>query len=161
MKILGSGDESDTHGGEGSSPVPLSAPVHTHQPDWSLAPVSTLGTSAGASASASSQPHLHHQQHKSNIREKLRKFFLRRPTMDDLFRRGIIRNEPVFGSTLRELQQAEMLQMHHQQQVLYTASVSFKTKMQHFFYLYSISVCPAPNRVGPLVCFALRVRDRT
>jgi hypothetical protein len=27
--------------------------------------------------------------------------------MDDLFRRGIIRNEPVFGSTLRELHQAE------------------------------------------------------
>ena len=40
----------------------------------------------------------------NNIREKLRKFFLRRPAMDDLFRRGIIKNEPVFGSTLRELQ---------------------------------------------------------
>ena len=41
---------------------------------------------------------------KSNIREKLIRFFLRRPTMDDLFKKGIIRNEPVFGSTLRELE---------------------------------------------------------
>ncbi|QQP41148.1 Rho GTPaseactivating protein 12like, partial [Caligus rogercresseyi] len=39
----------------------------------------------------------------NNIREKLKKFFLRRPTMEDLFRRGIIKNEPVFGSTLKEL----------------------------------------------------------
>ena len=43
---------------------------------------------------------------KSNIREKLIRFFLRRPTMDDLFKKGIIRNEPVFGSTLRELELA-------------------------------------------------------
>ena len=43
---------------------------------------------------------------KSNIREKLIRFFLRRPTMDDLFKKGIIRNEPVFGSTLRELTEA-------------------------------------------------------
>ena len=44
---------------------------------------------------------------KSNIREKLIRFFLRRPTMDDLFKKGIIRNEPVFGSTLRELELSE------------------------------------------------------
>ncbi len=44
----------------------------------------------------------------NNIREKLRKFFLRRPAMDDLFRRGIIKNEPVFGSTLRELQASDL-----------------------------------------------------
>jgi len=43
-----------------------------------------------------------------NIREKLRKFFMRRPAMDDLFRRGIMKNEPVFGSTLRELQAADL-----------------------------------------------------
>uniref|UniRef100_A0A0K2SVR7 Rho GTPaseactivating protein 12like [Acyrthosiphon pisum] n=1 Tax=Lepeophtheirus salmonis TaxID=72036 RepID=A0A0K2SVR7_LEPSM len=46
--------------------------------------------------------------YKSNIREKLKKFFLRRPTMDDLFKRGIIKNEPVFGSTLKELQTTEL-----------------------------------------------------
>ena len=48
------------------------------------------------------------QSNKVNIREKLRKFFMRRPAMDDLFRRGIMKNEPVFGSTLRELQAADL-----------------------------------------------------
>ena len=37
---------------------------------------------------------------KSKIRDKLRKFFLRRPNMEDLMKRGIMKNEPVFGSTL-------------------------------------------------------------
>lgn len=37
---------------------------------------------------------------KSRIREKLRKFFLRRPGVEDLMKRGIMKNEPVFGSTL-------------------------------------------------------------
>merc|ERR1712156_1270156 len=49
----------------------------------------------------------------NNIREKLRKFFLRRPAMDDLFRRGIIKNEPVFGSTLRELQLQDLSDVPH------------------------------------------------
>ncbi len=96
MKILGgSGDEAESSSSQSHQHemVPMSAPIHgaTMQcpPDWPT--------------SAPSQP-------KSNIREKLRKFFLRRPTMDDLFRRGIIRNEPVFGSTLRELHQAETQQ---------------------------------------------------
>ena len=48
------------------------------------------------------------QSNKVNIREKLRKFFMRRPAMDDLFRRGIMKNEPVFGSTLRELQASDL-----------------------------------------------------
>ena len=39
-----------------------------------------------------------------NIRELLRKFFLKRPSKDDLYRRGIMKNEPVFGCTLTELQ---------------------------------------------------------
>ena len=39
-------------------------------------------------------------QEKSKIREKLRKFFLRRPGVEDLMKRGIMKNEPVFGSTL-------------------------------------------------------------
>jgi len=37
---------------------------------------------------------------KLKIREKLRKFFLRRPNVEDLMKRGIMKNEPVFGSTL-------------------------------------------------------------
>ena len=48
------------------------------------------------------------QQNRNNIREMLRKLFQRRPTMEDLFGRGIIKNEPVFGSTLRELQATEL-----------------------------------------------------
>ena len=40
---------------------------------------------------------------KSKIRDKLRKFFLRRPNMEDLMKRGIMKNEPVFGSTLQLL----------------------------------------------------------
>ena len=117
MKILGSGDESDPSSHEGGrlSPtaVPMSAPIHTHQPDWSLPSSSAAG---GVAASNPGPPpaNLHHGGSKSNIREKLRKFFLRRPTMDDLFRRGIIRNEPVFGSTLRDLFQAECLHQQHQ-----------------------------------------------
>ena len=48
------------------------------------------------------------QQNRNNIREMLRKLFQRRPTIEDLFGRGIIKNEPVFGSTLRELQATEL-----------------------------------------------------
>ena len=33
--------------------------------------------------------------------------------MDDLFRRGIIKNEPVFGSTLRELQLQDLSDVPH------------------------------------------------
>jgi len=44
---------------------------------------------------------------KSRIREKLRKFFLRRPGVEDLMKRGIMKNEPVFGSTLVQLAKSE------------------------------------------------------
>jgi hypothetical protein len=44
---------------------------------------------------------------KSKIRDKLRKFFLRRPNMEDLMKRGIMKNEPVFGSTLQLLSKVE------------------------------------------------------
>ena len=44
---------------------------------------------------------------KSRIREKLRKFFLRRPAVEDLMKRGIMKNEPVFGSTLLLLAKAD------------------------------------------------------
>lgn len=68
-------------------------------------PAAALG-SAPVMAAGHSPPFLQHQASSStrgNIREKLRKFFQRRPTMEDLFKKGIIKNEPVFGSTLNEL----------------------------------------------------------
>ena len=37
---------------------------------------------------------------KTKIREKLRRFFMRRPNVEELMKRGIIKNEPVFGTTL-------------------------------------------------------------
>lgn len=61
------------------------------------------GATSAPIVSAGAQP-LASSSGKGNIKEKLLKLFLRRPTMDDLFRRGIIKNEPVFGSTLRDLQ---------------------------------------------------------
>ena len=43
------------------------------------------------------------------IKNKLLAFFLRgRPSIDDLFNRGIMKNEPVFGSTLEELQATDL-----------------------------------------------------
>ena len=62
---------------------------------------------SGAKDLGSSQ-NIHIQQNRNNIREMLRKLFLRRPTIEDLFGRGIIKNEPVFGSTLRELQATDL-----------------------------------------------------
>jgi len=44
---------------------------------------------------------------KSRIREKLRKFFMRRPNVEELMKRGIMKNEPVFGSTLQLLARSE------------------------------------------------------
>ena len=44
---------------------------------------------------------------KTKIREKLRRFFMRRPNVEELMRRGIIKNEPVFGTTLTILTRAE------------------------------------------------------
>ena len=64
-------------------------------------------SSAGAKELGSTN-NIHFQQNRNNIREMLRKLFLRRPTIEDLFGRGIIKNEPVFGSTLRELQATDL-----------------------------------------------------
>lgn len=44
---------------------------------------------------------------KLRIREKLRKFFMRRPNVEELMKRGIMKNEPVFGSTLQLLARSE------------------------------------------------------
>eukprot|EP00095_Tigriopus_kingsejongensis_P000335 maker-scaffold194_size270518-snap-gene-0.10 protein:Tk00335 transcript:maker-scaffold194_size270518-snap-gene-0.10-mRNA-1 annotation:"rho gtpase-activating protein 12" len=93
MKILGSNEELEegmvaSNGSSIPHGTALSAPV---------VPASHSNSYAFQSA-----------QSKGNIREKLRKFFQKRPTMDDLFKRGIIKNEPVFGSTLRELEVTDM-----------------------------------------------------
>ena len=95
MKILGSTEDIlEDNPNSGNSP-PL---------NMMLLPPSG-GASALTFSSSSSK--------NNNIREKLRKFFLRRPAMDDLFRRGIIKNEPVFGSTLRELQLQDLSDVPH------------------------------------------------
>ena len=80
MKILGSNEDI----------------LEDHSEASTSSNTSPTGGATGLTFSSSSK--------NNNIREKLRKFFLRRPAMDDLFKRGIIKNEPVFGSTLRELQ---------------------------------------------------------
>ena len=41
------------------------------------------------------------------LRDKLRKFFVRRPTMESLMRKGIWKDEPVFGCHLKSLCQAD------------------------------------------------------
>ena len=44
---------------------------------------------------------------KTRIREKLRRFFMRRPNVEELMKRGIIKNEPVFGTTLLLLSKSD------------------------------------------------------
>ena len=102
MKILGSTEDilEDPHN-PGNSPT-----------------LNQMGHGSGASAAAammsgSAITFSSSSSKNNNIREKLRKFFLRRPAMDDLFRRGIIKNEPVFGSTLRELQLQDLSDVPH------------------------------------------------
>lgn len=90
MKILGSNEELLDSSATSSHPAPLSAPIVAGNMN-SLPPPGAAAAGGGI----------------GNIREKLRKFFLRRPTMDDLFKKGIIKNEPVFGSTLRDLEAAD------------------------------------------------------
>ena len=90
MKILGSNEELLDENPSPTSPT-----------SSGLASSSSVAGSATALTFTSSGQ-------RNNIREKLRKFFLRRPAMDDLFRKGIIKNEPCFGSTLRELQASDL-----------------------------------------------------
>ena len=92
MKILGSTEDILDDNPNSSNSPPLNMPPG--------------GAAAALTFSSSTSKN-------NNIREKLRKFFLRRPAMDDLFRRGIIKNEPVFGSTLRELQLQDLSDVPH------------------------------------------------
>ncbi|XP_057379603.1 rho GTPase-activating protein 12-like isoform X2 [Daphnia carinata] len=46
-------------------------------------------------------------ERQKNLRDKLRKFFVRRPTVDTLVRKGIWKDEPVFGCHLAALCQAD------------------------------------------------------
>ena len=81
MKILGSNEELLDENPSPTSPTSVSGGP------------STPGSSTGGATAITFQ-----SGQRNNIREKLRKFFLRRPAMDDLFRKGIIKNEPVFGN---------------------------------------------------------------
>ena len=106
MKILGSNEELlEDAGGSGN----LSAPI--------VHPGTEAGTLSTMLPGSTHSLQHQHSSNKVNIREKLRKFFQKRPTMDDLFKRGIIKNEPVFGSTLKELifaeQSASFLEASH------------------------------------------------
>lgn len=101
MKILGSNEELE----EGVSPMGL--------------PTGSNGALSAPIVSSNSNSYTFQSaQTKSNIREKLRKFFQKRPTMDDLFKRGIIKNEPVFGSTLRELEHSDLGEEGRRQEVV-------------------------------------------
>ena len=57
---------------------------------------------------------------KQGIKDRLLKFFLRRPTMDEVFKRGILKNPPVFGSTLEELHRTDFPQVHVHARNFYT-----------------------------------------
>ena len=57
-------------------------------------------STAGSDSASSSVLNVPLVKEKSKIREALRKFFLRRPGVEDLMKRGIMKNEPVFGSSL-------------------------------------------------------------
>ena len=48
---------------------------------------------------------------KTRIREKLRRFFMRRPNVEELMKRGIIKNEPVFGTTLQLLSRSDQCEV--------------------------------------------------
>ena len=48
---------------------------------------------------------------KTRIREKLRRFFMRRPNVEELMKRGIIKNEPVFGTTLLLLAKSDNVEV--------------------------------------------------
>jgi hypothetical protein len=97
MKILGSNEELEASGAVNL--FPSSFEHNPVPPPVAAAAVPTLQTQQSLTTT------------KTNIREKLRKFFLRRPTMDDLFKKGIIRNEPVFGSTLGELEISDCIEV--------------------------------------------------
>ena len=98
MKILGSNEDIlSTEGGAMSAPIVAMGIGGGQVPP-------NLQQQQQQHSQQQHPPQLQTQVSRSNIREKLKKFFQRRPTMDDLFRKGIIKNEPVFGSTLRDLQ---------------------------------------------------------
>uniref|UniRef100_A0A1I8FHI3 Rho-GAP domain-containing protein n=1 Tax=Macrostomum lignano TaxID=282301 RepID=A0A1I8FHI3_9PLAT len=66
-------------------------------------------TLAGASSSSSSSRRLRRSRkpreskQRVSIAQRLNDFFRRRPALDELEKKGIVRNEPVFGSTLRQI----------------------------------------------------------
>uniref|UniRef100_A0A1I8I667 Rho-GAP domain-containing protein n=2 Tax=Macrostomum lignano TaxID=282301 RepID=A0A1I8I667_9PLAT len=49
------------------------------------------------------QPKPRESKQRVSIAQRLNDFFRRRPALDELEKKGIVRNEPVFGSTLRQI----------------------------------------------------------
>ena len=65
------------------------------------------------SEAASKRENLRHKfyplvKEKTRIHEKLRRFFMRRPNVEELMKRGIIKNKPVFGTTLQLLARVDV-----------------------------------------------------
>jgi len=100
MKFLGSNSELETNVEQQYNKSIVDGGTQAPQPSTPSTP--------GSAKELGSAHNIYFQQNRSNIREMLRKLFLRRPTIEDLFGRGIIKNEPVFGSTLRELQATDL-----------------------------------------------------
>lgn len=67
--------------------------------DSSSSITSTLVPASGVDDLACTSP----TERKKRIRDKLRNFFLRRPSMESLREKGIIKDEPVFGCNLSNL----------------------------------------------------------
>ena len=61
---------------------------------------------------------------KTRIHEKLRRFFMRRPNVEELMKRGIIKNKPVFGTTLQLLARVDVRRAAVRQEVCLRHRVS-------------------------------------
>ena len=57
----------------------------------------------GSGSSSTEDLDCSQNEKKTRIRDKLKNFFMRRPTMESLQAQGIIKDEPVFGCTLQAL----------------------------------------------------------
>jgi len=114
---LGGGETSPLHLSARASLVPTtdsaSSTLNTKKSKISRTKSLKLLTSSKDAAAATGGPDSPNVvstplvKEKLKIREKLLKFFLRRPNVEDLMKRGIIKNEPVFGSTLTLLAKAD------------------------------------------------------
>lgn len=72
-------------------------------PPAQAADAAVLSTSLPSAVVDSSCGSQSPQERKNRIRDKLRHFFVRRPTLESLQEKGIFKDEPVFGCTLAHL----------------------------------------------------------